>query len=304
MNSGLKVPHRHYRGRSRYHGGLLWDKIKDGYTYDMISNPWLPDELGMSLVIFERGTNQPYIAYIENPVDHYNRGDTIILNKSDFEACEFKTIQVKNTGGGAYLQIITYNSKEGGHDLITCYVREDYGSTISYVSSDILPISHWEFYKGFSRTQSTSYRIRTNMDVPSSIEIKELRGSKFERYGNQYNLTHGEVYNDKNLSMSTLSISKTIRDRASIYYKMHFNGIESIGRVPIEPIEIPEEILINNITLRELDDIKWESDNYNQFYTNLQDNSPLEYLENTFLRLNKENSLADEYIHEEFGVFL
>lgn len=296
-------PHLLLRGYTNYNGAFNWDLIENGYAYEHVNKYYHASEFGMELVIFERGTNQPYVVYIEHPMSYFNIGDTIVLDKSDFKPAEYKTLQITNAADIGWTMLATYNSKKNVEDLLT-NMQNEKGNIIYYVSTDILPTSHWEFSFLNGNYQKTSYKRFTSVDIPSSLEIKDLTGAEFWRFEDQYYLTHAQTFDGKNPARSALSLFKLKSEDACLEYNMHFSGTESAGDILIEPLEIPEEILINNIGLTELENLDWTYINYVQIYTDIPDNSHLDYLRNMLQGLKANDSSSSEYIYEEFSVNL
>ena len=300
-------PHKHNRGNSHPYGEFIWDEVKEDYTYKSTYIDLNPDSQGLELTIFERGTNKPYISYINIPATNINSGDTITLHKSDFKLGELKTIQVNSSYNDFdNIFLYTYNSKAGKRELITSFEDVVPNSSniksISYVNSnDILPIDYWDFRYFAKSANTTSYTIRSNNVMPSFIDIKELSSSVITKLGNQFDFTHGNIFLGKNIARSTVQFSKK-NNESNFSYSLYFEGSESIGNTKIIPFDIPEEILNEYSAFKELNSLEWRIQRYNQTYTNIPENSPLNFLKNSILNWKDNNSSNQEYSYETFSI--
>lgn len=296
-------PHKHHRGIVYPYGEFNWDKINDGYTYKssyLLLNPSLQ---GIALTLFERGTNEPMVSYIDIPEANVNPEDTIILHKNDFVHAELNTIQINSSSDFRNIFLYTYNSIDGKEDLITSFedVHQDSEKIIHYINSDILPISYWD-YRYFTNS-ATSYTILSNKVMPSIIDVNELTGMSINKSGNQYNFTHGNIFPDKNIARSIVQLSKS-NTEATYAYSMFFNENGSVGNTVITPFEIPVEILNNIDVFNELMKIEWQEFIYDQIYTEIPENSPLDFLRYTLLNHKSNNSSDQDYSFEKYSIEL
>lgn len=292
------IPIMRFRGYAYPSGEFSWDNIKEGYTY--VKRNFLSD--GLELIMFERGTNKPYLYYLDIPTANLSSGDTITLNKSDFSLAELKTVQISASNNGFdNIFLYGYNSVNGGKDLISSFEQvpsQSNGNSIRYISSEALPINHWDL-RYFTNSQYTSYTIRSNKEIPASIEIKELTGQKITKSGKRFDFTHGNVFPDKKLARSNISFSKSINSY-SFYYELYFGENESTGSTSITPPKIPDEI-ISKYNLEDINNAEWHEGSYTQTYTNLSGNSPLDFLKNMLgCTSTVKNSSSNEYSYEEF----
>jgi hypothetical protein len=300
------MPRKLIRGYS-YSGEFDWENIKDGYAYKTSYIDFNPGYQGTELLIFERGTNDPYVYYLDIPATDLNSEDTITLNKSEFKPGKLKTIQV-NSSDNEFDNIFlyTYNAIDGKKELITSFdqlIPNPSGEKfINYIISDILPINYWEFKYFATFSGSSSYTIRTNKEIPSSIEIKQLTGHKITMSGNQFNITHSNIFPDKDLARSTIQFSKT--NCYNFLYSLHFDRSETIGNTTFTPFEIPNEILTKYPGFIEINSLEWNKYRYTHTYTNIPDNSPLEFLKNTILNWIDNNSSTNDYTYEVFTINL
>ena len=198
----------------------------------------------------------------------------------------------------------TYNAIDGKKDLMTShdFFSHNFSNErcLNYVSSDILPISHWKLtYGGPILGTQSGYKIQTSKEIPSSIEIKRLSGHKITKSGNQFNFTHSNIFPDKNLARST------IRFQTSNYsqYSLHFDGSETIGNTTISPFEIPYGTLEKNTILLEGDSLEWFEWGYSHTYTNIPNNSPLDYLKNSKLRRIENTSSTTDFTYEVYSIY-
>ena len=301
-------PYKHHRGYAYPYGEFGWEKIKDGYTYKRSYIDLSPDSQGTEMTIFERGTNEPYISYIDIPATDINPGDTITLHKSDFKLGALKTIQVNSSYNDFdNIFLYTYNSKEDSRDLITSFEmvvpNSSNEKSTNYISSDVIPINYWVFNYLARSANTTSYTIRSNKVMPSYIDIKELTGYAITKSGNNFDFTHGNIFPDKNIARSTVQLSKNI-DCSKFSYSQHFDGSESIGNTKIKPFDIPEEIINKYIGFKELNSLEWAGYSYSQIYTNIPENSSLDFLRNSILNSKDNNSSNQEYSYETFSISL
>jgi hypothetical protein len=295
-------PHRFTRG-SGYSGEFDWEKIENGYAYKTSYIELDPRYQGAELLIFERGTNEPYIYNLDIPASDHNPGDTITLNKNDFTKGELKTLQVVSPDDVFdNIFLFTFNSIDGKRDLLTSYdqvIPNVSGEKcMKYVLNDALPMNFWNFNYFPSTWGSTSYSIRSNKEMPSSIEIKQLTGHRISKSGNNYSFTHGNIFPDKNLVRSSITFSKGAC--STLRYKLYFDASESIGNTTITPFDIPYEIVAKYADILETNSTEWNTSNYSQIYTNIDGNSPLEFLQNSLLNWNDNNSSTNDYTYEEF----
>jgi hypothetical protein len=298
------IPRNFNRGYP-YTGEFNWDKIEDGYTYN---NSFIVlDQLyqGKEILIFERGTNKPFVYYLNIPANELSSGDTITLNKSDFTPAELNTIEVSSSNNEfEKIYLYTYNSSAGKKTLLTSFdqvIPDSSGEkTVKYIISDILSISNWNLnYFGNSKG-STSYKILSNKIIPSSIEIKELTGQKISMTGDQINFTHSNIFPDKNLTRSIIQFTKN--NSSSFTYYLYSAPSESIGETTIKLFDIPEEILMKFPDFKEFNNMPWNIYRYSHIYTNIPENSPIEYFENSILNLIDKNSSTEDYTYEEYYV--
>lgn len=288
-----------------YSGEFSWQKIEDGYGYTSVSqqldNDPTKTEKGYELILFERGTNIPYTTYID--LSNRSADKLITLNKSDFTAAQTKTIQV-NAKSNEFMNMFlyTYNSKVGRGDILTSFDHHSIGNEIWYINNTSLPISHWQFTYS-AKNKNTSYTISSNKELPSSFEIKELTGQAITKTGNQYKLTHSTIFANKKLARSMVSFIKCL-NQASINYTIHFDSNESVGTTTVAPFKIPSEILKNNTDFIILDNSDWTKPTYGQTYTDIPNNSSLDYLKKTILLLEDNNKPTNEYMSETFWIEL
>jgi hypothetical protein len=306
LNVFEMIPHKFMRGYS-YSGEFDWGNIENGYAYKSSYISFDPGYQGTELLIFERSTNKPYVYYLDFPATELNSEDTITLDKSDFKPGKLETIQV-NSSDNEFDNIFlyTYNTINGKKDLITSFDQlipnpsgEKY---INYITSDILPINYWEFKYFASISGASSYTIRSNKEIPSLLEVKELTGQKITMSGNQFNFTHSNIFPDKKLARSTIQFSKT--DCNAFLYSLHFDGSETIGNTTITPFEIPQEILAKYPDFLEINSLEWIKYRYSHTYTNIPNNSPLDFLINSRLNWIDNNSSTDDYTYEVFTINL
>lgn len=300
------VPRQFVRGYP-YTGEFDWNQIDEGYTYKNSYINLDPRYQGIELLIFERNSNVPYICYLDIPASDLKTGDTITLNKNDFESGILKTIQVNSPDNDFdNIFLYTYNSIDGKEDLITSFdqvIPNISGEkSINYIMSDILPINYWVFKYFCSSSGSSSYTISSNKEIPSAIEIKKLTGHNITKSGRQFSYIHSNIFSDKSLTRSTIQFSKG--ECNSFLYSLHFDSIETVRNSIITPFNIPTEILNKYIRFKETDSLEWEAYRYSHVYTNVQRNSPLEYLKNSVLKWSETNSSNDEYTYEEFIIEL
>jgi|GEM_PF-2352555 len=300
------IAHDFTRG-SGYSGEFEWKLIEDGYAYKTAYFYSDPKYQGHELLIFERGTNEPYVFSIDIPSTDLTPGDTITLKKSDFTPGEVRTILISsshNEFDNIFLN--TYNSINGRRDLITSFdqvIPNPSGEKcIKYIVSDILPINYWYFRYFASSSGSTSYTMRSNKEIPSSIEIKELTGHKITLSGNQFNFTHSNLFPDKIIARSQITFSKGFCNVFT--YDLHFDGSETVGSTTINLFEIPHDILSKYTDFLKIDSLDWSASQYSQTYTNLPENSPLDFLKNSRLNWNDNNSSANDYAFEVFTINL
>jgi len=301
-------PYSHLRGYASPYGEFDWSLIENGFTYRKRLLDSDPTCQGIELSIFERGTNDPYIYYFDQPSANFNDGDTLTLHKSNFVKGKLNSIQVissSNDFNNIFLRI--FNSVSERRDLITSFddVTPENGKTVRYFSSDNLPTSKWNFRYYSSSHYKTSYTINTNMPIPSTIEIKELTGQIMTKTGIQFEFTHSNKVVNSTLARSSVKFFKQ-EGNLLIYYTQHFEGSESIGKTTIKLFDIPTEILASYPGFQEFNTSHtWEETGYNQVYTNIDKNSPIDYLKNTLLNgyiLNDTSS--GEYTYENFGIGL
>lgn len=295
-------PHKHIRGFAYPYGEMTWDTVEDGYTYKSTYYPSDPNLQGIELILFERGTNLPYVSYIDIPAAGINPDDTITLDKNNFILGDLKTIQVNSSSDFLNIFLYTYNSEDGRKDLITSFedVPSDGVKSIRYVSSDVLPISYWDFR--YFTNSATSYTICSNKVMPSVIDIIELTGVEISKSENQFVLTHANIIPNKNLARSSVIFSKS-NNEAQFDYSLYFEGSECNGSTTISLFEIPEEILNKYNGFKELNGLEWKENQYEQIYTNISKNSPLDFLKNS-LNWKDNNSSNEEYYYETFYVKL
>lgn len=283
----------------------FWNKKENGYAFKHSIIDSDPKCQGHELIVFERGTNVPWVHYMDIPATDLASGDTITLNKSDFTPGEVRTVQVNSsTNEFDNIFLYTYNSVDGKEDIITSFdqVCTDQEKLAKYVVSDILPINHWKLNYFASSSGTTSYTLRSNKEIPSSIEIKDLTGYKIASYENQFLFTHSPVFSDKSIVRSQLSFSKN--DCNTFVYNVHFDAGETLGSTLITLVEIPHEILSNYYSYEEVDTLDWNPYRYSQTYTNLPGNSPLAYLKNTVLYRNSDITSTSDYTYENYSVYL
>lgn len=298
-------PHSHIRGYTHPYGEFAWEKVENGYTYKKTYIEVDSKYQGSEVILFERGTNKPYVKHIDVNPSSINDNDTITLHKSDFVLGEMNTVQVNSLNNNFNnIFLYTYNSHPGRRDLITSF--EDVPSTatekkIKYVSSSILPIHYWNFV--YRTTNTTSYSIRANTGIPPTIAIPELSGHNVIQNGNQLDFTHSTVFPGKTLARSTFECSKR-KNGAHFSYSLHFDPSESIGTVHIKPVQIPNEILSGYTDFTVLNNLGWQDYNYNQTYTSIPGNSPLDFLKSSLLRWVDNNSSNSNYTYEVFSIGL
>ncbi|CAN1526192.1 hypothetical protein MCETHM1_01241 [Flavobacteriaceae bacterium] len=297
--------YKHNTGNA-YWGDFDWAKIEDGYTYttaySYLDNDPIKIEKGFELVLFERGTNTPYTTYID--LTNRSNDDIITLNKSDFTAAETKIVQV-NAISDDYrnMFLYTYNSKTTRQDIMTSFDHHSTGNEIFYINNaNLLPISHWKFIYD-SGGKNTSYNIFSNKEIPSTFEIKELTGQVLTKNRNEYNLTHATIFPNKKLARSKVGFYKKT-NMANFSYEIIFDSSESIGTTKVTPLKIPTKILNYNSVLTELNNTDWSTFAYTQTYTDIPNNSSLDYLKKRVFQGDENNKSNDEYIFENFYIGL
>ncbi|TGD58143.1 hypothetical protein [Flavobacterium humi] len=298
-------PHSHIRGYSYPYGEFMWDKVENNYTYKKTNIEINAKYQGTEIILFERGTNKPYVKHIDIAANSITSGDTITLHKSDFVLSTTNTVEV-NSVNNAFNNIFlyTYNSHPGRRDMITSF--ENVPNTaaekkIKYVSSSILPIDRWEFT--YRAGTTTNYYRQANTGIPSVINVQELTGHNLVNNGNQSDFTHGSIFPGKILARSTFECSK-VKNGANFHYSMFFDNNESIGTTHIVPVRIPDEILSGYANFIALDALEWQDFGYSQTYTDIPGNSPLDFLKNSLLRWVDRNSSDSDYTYEVFSIML
>lgn len=301
----MSVPYIRKPGYA-YWGDFSWTKIEDGYTYqkvliDKSTNPNYTEQ-GFALVLFERGTNSPYIKYVD--VTNKNPADLITLNKSDFTAAKTNLVQI-NAKSNEFTNtfLYTYNSKTSRPDMIVSFNHvSEKGNKTWYVSSeDLLPMSYWKF-SYFAKEKNTSYTINSNKkEIPSVIDIKDLTGQVVTKNGSEYTLTHAAIFPDKKLVRSYAAFTK--RNAATFYYSYYFDANESTGTTKLNPFKIPAEVLKKYDGFIDTDNSDWKTESYGQVYTNISNNSSLDYFRSTvLLGIDNNKSSSGEYIYETFSI--
>lgn len=307
-NNFEKRAYKHIRGYAYPYGDIIWDKIENGFAYSGSLVDAHFENQGMELSLFERGTNTPYVHYLDIAENSVNSNDTITLMKSDFTPGELKSIQVNSLNNDFdNIFLYTYHSETNRKDLITSFENVDGNANekiVRYIKSDIFPISYWKFdYNVTFAGNTTTYSIRSNKTIPSLIDIKELTGHSITKSGYQFNFTHSDNFPDKNLANSMINFSKA-RNDISFSYSLHFDGSESTGNTVFTPFEIPAELLTSYNGFSELNnDVEWEETSYSQVYTNISHNSPLDILKNN-LTWKENNSSNNDYTYEVFSIKL
>lgn len=292
-----------------YWGDMDWNKIENGYGYKnatlYLSDDPKDKEQGLELIMFERGTNIPYIKYFDLTDLAKNDIKNITVHKSDFTVAPAKIVQINaisNDYTNAFLY--TYNSKEGRRDIITSFDHHsETGNKIYYISStDELPTSYWKF-SYIAKNKNTSYGIKSNKkEIPSTIDIKDLKGQSITKSGNQFTLTHSAIFPDKKLVRSYVTFYK-YQEARSFYYTLYFDPSESVGSTKITPLKLPTEVL-KKYDLIILDNEEWKTGSYGQIYTDIPNNSPLDYLKNSLIRWSGNDKANSEYTFENFSIAL
>jgi hypothetical protein len=78
----------------------------------------------------------------------------------------------------------------------------------------------------------------------------------------------------------------------------------TVGNSAITPVEIPHEILTKNTDFLRVDSLDWVASQYSQVYTNLPENSPLEFLIKSQLNWSEKNTSTDDFTFEVFTISL
>ena len=301
-------PYLYKRGQAYSGGYQPWDKLANGYTIAKTYVDTDPINQGFTLCLFERGTNQPYIYYFNQPTSNFNSGDTLTIHKSDFVKGTQNSIQVtssSNDFNNIFLR--NYNSVSGRSDLITSFddITPANGKTVQYFSSENLPTTYWSFFYSAAQNK-TSYSLITNSTIPASIEVKELTGQSITKVGDKFELTHSSKAINIELARSYVTFYK---NNTNIYfsYSRFFDGGESIGTSSFKLFAIPTPILANHVGFQELNATnEWKAASYNQVYTNVAGNSSLENfiygLSNWGNEKNK--SASGAYTYETFSIGL
>jgi hypothetical protein len=300
------APRKFSRG-SFYSGEFDWELIDNGYAYKTAYIETDQQYQGIEIVLFERGTNEPFAYSLDTPADEFQPGDTITMNKSDFTPADLKTMEIITSDNEFNnLFLFTYNSMAGRRDLITSYdqvIPDPSGEKrMKYVQSDLLPITYWEFRYASSLPGATSYTILSNKEIPSSLEINELTGQSIAQSGDQYNFTHGNLLPDRELARSSVTFLKA--ECNLFQYTVYFEPGESVGTTPLTPFEIPIGILAKYDDFTTIDSLEWNPALYSQTYTEISGNSPIDYLKSTLLNWTDNNSSTDEYSFEGFSIAL
>lgn len=292
---------------------FAWDKIEGGYGFKDVNLYYNNDPKekihGAQMVLFERGTNIPYVKYLDLTALALStsEGDLITLNKSDFSSAEKKTIQV-NAKSNDYWNMFfyTHNSKADRRELVTFFNDISEGDKIWYITgTEELPISYWDFIYS-AKEKNTSYAIRSNKkDIPSTFDIKELTGQSITKTGDQYKLTHSAIFPDKKLVRTRINFN-THRPTAEpgISYNIYFEGAESVGTVNIAPFKIPEAILKKYEKFAGYNP-DWIVGEYSQIYTNAPKNTTLDFFKQDIIQwieMNKPS--AEDFTYESFSVKL
>ena len=306
LNFFGKIPYIYHRGNNNI-GEFDWQKIEDSYAYKSSFINIDTRYQGSELLLFERGTNLPYICYMDISADDHSDGDTILINKSDFNPGQLKTIQVNSSGNeNASVFLYTYNTVEGKEDLITSFDHLTPGSSVdnylNYVISDILPVNYWtlKYYTFISGL--TSYTIYSSKEIPALLNIEELSGQKITGSENNFEFTHSNIFQDRNLARSTVQFTKgNVND---FTYSLYFDASETTGSTSIVPFEIPVEILEKFPDLLEINNFSWNKNTYSQIYTDIPDNSPLEFLRNSILNGIENNTSGHDFAYEMFTIDL
>jgi hypothetical protein len=292
-----------------YWGDMDWKKIENGYGYQNATLYFSDDpkdkEQGLELIMFERGTNIPYIKYFDLTDLAKNNITNITLHKSDFTAAPAKIVEI-NAISNNYMNafLYTYNSKEGRRDIITSFDHHsETGNKIYYISStEELPTSYWKFSYS-AKDKNTSYGIKSNKkEIPSTIDIKDLKGQSITKSGNQFTLTHAAIFPDKKLVRSYVTFYK-FQEARGFYYTVYFDPTESVGTAKIKPLKLPTEVL-KKYDFIVIDNEEWKIGSYGQAYTNIPNNSPLDYLKNTLLQWIDIDKYDSEYTFENFSIQL
>lgn len=307
----IKIPHIGRSGWATWNQ-FTWDKIEEGYGFENVTLYYNNDPKekihGAQMVLFERGTNTPYVKYLDlTALAKSNAGDELItLNKSDFTAAEKKTIQV-NAKSDDYWNMFfyTYNSKADRREMITYFNNIDQGDKIWYITgTDELPISYWDFIYS-AKEKNTSYSIRsTKKDIPGTFDIKELTGQTITKTGDQYKLTHSAVFPDKKLVRSTINFNTFRTTGSGISYNIHFEGAESIGTVNVAPFKIPEALLKKYEKFAGYNP-DWIVGEYSQIYTNAPKNSTLDFFKQEVIQwIDMNKPSTEDFTYERFSVKL
>lgn len=298
-------PHKHNRGYAHPYGEFLWDKVENGYTYKQINIDPDSKYQGTEIILFERGTNKPYVKHIDIASNSISSGDTITLHKSDFELGETKTVEVNSINNEFNnIFLYTYNSQTDRKDMITSFEDVPNNATekkIKYVSSTLLPTTFWDF-RYFAKNNTTTYTIQTNATIPSTITVQELTGHSLIKNGNKSNFTHSTLFPEKKHTRTIFTCSKRING-AVFSYSTLFDTHESIGNSDIVPVQIPNEILSIYTDFTTLNNIGWQSYSYSQIYTNIPGNSSLDFLRNSLMWVDN-NTSNSSYSYETFSIKL
>lgn len=305
----MNVPFMRRTGYA-YWGDMDWDKIENGYGYQNATLNFSDDpkdkEQGLELIMFERGTNIPYIKYFDLTDLAKNNITNITLNKSDFTAAQAKIVEINAISNDyANALLYTYNSKEGRRDIITSFDHHsETGNKIYYISStEVLPTSYWKFSYS-AKDKNTSYAIKSNKkEIPSTIAIKDLKGQSITKNGNQFTLTHAAVFPDKKLVRSYVTFYK-YHGALRFDYTVYFDSAESVGTAKITPLKLPTELLKKYNDFITIDSEEWKTGSYGQVYTNIPNNSPLDYLKNSLIRWSDNDKANSEYSFENFSIAL
>ncbi|MCV2484930.1 hypothetical protein OD917_08355 [Flavobacterium sp. SH_e] len=300
----MSVPYIRQPGYA-YWGDFNWEKIENGYTYKTFTcsdndDPDYPEN-GFELIIFEKGTNTPYIKYID--LKDKKIDDLITLNKSDFTKAKTNILKVNAKNSEFWNTFMyTYNSTPGREDIITSFNdMSEVGDKTFYIDSDaVLPMSYWKFIYSAKKTY-TSYSIFSNKAIPSEIDVQPLTGLEVTKDGNDFTLKHADIFSGREIKRSYISFQKYAQDIA-FYYNFHFDGTESSGSTKLKLFTLPEEVLktINNFDTT--NSVDWKAVRYSQTYTDVPKNSVLDYLKYSLL-MNVDNiKISDaQYYYETFS---
>jgi len=264
-------------------GKIQWDKIEGGFTF--LQKSFNTDSLYQGFVInmVERGSNDAYCLYFNQPLTNANNGDTLTINKSDFTKGLVKTIDLTSSSNNlASMNLHTYCHQNGYPDLLLSF--EEAWPTrdtreLRYFTADNLPLNSWHLIYNQS-SFFTDYSLTSNQQIPSSIEIKEITGESISKVGEQYKLTHGQINTTSIITRSCVNLYK-INGNNTAFYSLYFDGSKSIGTSTFKLFEIPPFILdkYNNLVpFKSGSD--WLGNSYSQTYANITGYGPIDDLKN------------------------